>query len=355
MFKPLYITMAASLALLTGARASAELVWSPDLAEATTSRIEAGEFGTVTSVLILSNGQPVYEAYFNGADRTTQHNTRSVTKTITGMLVGLASADGALDPAAPLAPLFAAEQPFQNDSPIKHQITAYDLLSMTGPLECNDWNQFSRGNEERMYIVEDWPSFYWNLPTRGYPSWETAPADTPFGRSFSYCTAGVQILGEAVARATGQDIREYAEERLFAPLGVDDPGWALTGSGRVHLGGGLELTTHDLGSLGELQRQRGMYNGQRVLPEAWAAASVTPRAEIEGFGYQYGLLWWLQDRETAAGVTSVAMMNGNGGNRVWVVDEHDLTIVLTKTDFNSGDAHPQALMFFQEIIAANLR
>lgn len=343
------------LAGVTANPAFADFHWSPELEAATNTRIEAGEFGTVTSVLVLSGGEPVYEAYFNGADASTLHNTRSVTKTITGMLVGLAVADGALDPEAPLAPLFAAEQPFENDHPAKHQINAIDLMTMSGPMECDDWNQFSRGNEERMYIVEDWPSFYWDLPLRGFPSWVTPPSEAQYGRSHSYCTAGVQILGEAVQRATGRDIRSYAETRLLEPLGVTDVGWPETGSGRIHLGGGLELSAQSLAAFGELQRLGGVYAGQRILPEAWTVASVEPHTVIEGPGFEYGYLWWLQDRETAVGTTPVAMMNGNGGNRVWVIDEHDLTIVLTKTDFGTATMHREAMMFFQEIIAPNVR
>lgn len=352
---PSLIATAAASALLSASPALADIQWTPEREAQVRADIEAGTYGTVTSVLILHNGEPVFEAYFNGADAQTLHDTRSVTKTITGQIVGLAIADGVLSLDQPLAPLFEDLQPFQNPDPRKDAITPLDLLTMSGPLECNDWSEFSRGNEERMYLVEDWPGFFWDLPIRGYPSWATPPSEAEYGRSFSYCTAGVQVLGEAVERVTGQSVMEYAEARLFAPLGVDAFEWPLTGLGTPHLGGGLRLTSRGLAAFAELQRMGGMAQGQRILPESWTAQSITPQSVIsEGGGFEYGYLWWLAERDSAAGPVQLAMMNGNGGNRVWIAPEHGLTIVLTKTDFNTPTMHREAFEFFQQVIAPAL-
>ncbi|MEQ8404586.1 MAG: serine hydrolase [Oceanicaulis sp.] len=331
------------------APASAQLDWTPAHAEAVVARLEAGDFGTVTSVLVLQGGEPVFERYFNGADAATLHNTRSVTKTITGMAVGAAVEDGLLDPDAPLAPLFSDIAPFENPDPRKEAITARDLLTMSGPLECNDWNGASRGNEERMYLVEDWPSFFWDLPIRGFPSWETPPHQTEFGRAFSYCTAGVQMLGEAVERAAGEPFTAYAERRVFAPAGVDGFEWSRNGQGQAHLGGGLLLTTRSLAAFGELQRLGGTVGGERVFSQAWAEASLTAQARIND-DTTYGYLWWLGEADGPHGAAPHAYMSGNGGNRVWVLPDHGLTVVLTKTDFNTRGMHDQADLFFTEAI-----
>src|SRR5438105_1714810 len=122
--------------------------------------IRSGEFRKVASVLIARHGRLVFEDYFGGADGSTLHNTRSATKTIAGMLVGIAIERRSLSGvAAPVLPFFPDKQPVLNPDPRKAKITVEDLLTMSSCLECDDQNSFSRGNEERMYLIEDWVQF----------------------------------------------------------------------------------------------------------------------------------------------------------------------------------------------------
>ena len=89
--------------------------------------IRAGEFKKVTSVVVARNGSVVCEGYFNGADAATLHNTRSATKTVAGMLVGIAIDKGLLPGIqAPILPFFPDRQPVQNPDPRKAKITVED-------------------------------------------------------------------------------------------------------------------------------------------------------------------------------------------------------------------------------------
>ncbi|WP_203293590.1 serine hydrolase domain-containing protein [Maricaulis parjimensis] len=353
MIKPVLLAGSVFLLPVTPAPAwSQSLDWSEESSLAVSQAVEADTYGTVTSLLVLSGGEPVYEAYFQDTDATTLHDTRSVTKTVTSMAVGAAIADGALALDSPVADFFPELMPFANPDPRKFEVTVEDLLTMSGPLECNDWNEFSRGNEERMYLVENWSAFFWDLPVRGFPAWQTPPEDSPYGRAFSYCTAGVQLLGEVVARATGEAFTDYAERRILMPLGIDALEWAMNGQGQAHMGGGLRLTTQALGALGELYRR----DGADILPQDWVEASLAHHAAIPDTpGWEYGYLWWLMPYEVDGQRFWAAAMTGNGGNRVMILPDFGVTLVFTNTDFNTRQMHQNAQAFFETEIVARLQ
>jgi CubicO group peptidase (beta-lactamase class C family) len=109
--------------------------------------IEAGEFKKIGSVLVARHGQLVYEKYFEG-DAATLRDTRSATKSVTSLLVGLAIQEKKLRSidAKVLDQLPERRRKLQNPDPRKEKITIEDLLTMSSPLECDDWNDASRGN-----------------------------------------------------------------------------------------------------------------------------------------------------------------------------------------------------------------
>ena len=184
-------------------------------------------------------------------------------------------------------------------------------------MECDDWNQYSRGNEERMYVVEDMAQFYFDLPMRGYPVWSPPPEKRAYGRAFSYCTAGAQLVGYIAGRAVDEDLEAYAQRRLFTPLGFENVAWPRTGAGDIMAAGGLELTTMMLARLGQLFLNDGAWQGEQILPAAWIADSLQPRAQIDD-DTEYGYLWWLSQYEIEGLSHPVAYMSGNGGNRVMI-------------------------------------
>jgi len=114
---------------------------------AMTQAIRAGEFKDITSVLIARGGALAYETYFDKDGAATLRNTRSATKTVTGMLVGIAIAKGLVRGVdAPVFAFFPDKHPVQYPDPRKEKITIEDFLTMGSLLECDDQNDVSRGN-----------------------------------------------------------------------------------------------------------------------------------------------------------------------------------------------------------------
>jgi CubicO group peptidase (beta-lactamase class C family) len=200
-------------------------------------------------------------------------------------------------------------------------------------LECNDGDELSAGNEERMYATEDWVDFALGLPVRE-------------ARSFSYCTAGVSTLAAVLERATGALVADYAARALFEPLGIAEVRWAYSSAGLAQTGGGLEVRTMDLLRLGALYRD----GGGEIVSREWVERSTRAHSRIDD-RHEFGYLWWLREY---GGIASFAMAD-KGGNRVVVLPDLGAVVVVTSENFDRPDAHALTDAVLDELVLPALR
>lgn len=268
------------------------------------------------SMLLVVDGAVVAERHWSPYSRNALHDLRSSTKSITSLLIGMAIDRGILPSVrAEVASYFPEYQPHDSWQAYR-SMTIEDLLTMRSGLDCDDWRS-SSGNEERMYVSDDWLGFFFAVPAVAEP-----------GETFSYCTAGVVVLGAIVARATGRPLPELASEWLLQPLGIGEARWDRAPRGVTDAGGHLRLSVEGLAKIGLLVLRRGWWNGDRLISDDYLRAMLTGHSEL-GPVERYGYLWVVNEIGTPSWQT-----RGNGGQYAFVFPTLEAVVTFTASNYN---------------------
>ncbi|MGY3444895.1 MULTISPECIES: serine hydrolase domain-containing protein [unclassified Bradyrhizobium] len=333
--------------------APAEVDFDADRLSALDAFLKQWPKRNVHAVVIVRRGKLVFERYFSGRERRwmewsapvqfspeTKHDIRSITKSVTSLLIGRAVSDGQFPPLdsslIDYFPEYADLRTAKNA-----RITFRHLLTMSHGLrwdEARGWK--SQANNER-HLLEAQDPYRYVLQQR---------MALPPGVLFNYSGGATSLLAAALAKSVGQRIDVYAREKLFEPLCITDVEWlTFTGSSELAAFAGLRLRPRDLAKLGQLVADDGRWNGRQVVPAAWIAESTKPRVNAGGHvGVYYGYQWWL-GRSLLHGrdLTWIAGF-GAGGQRLFILPRLDLVVVV-----NAFDTHliPNAI-FNQFVLPA---
>ena len=326
--------------IVAASSASAEAQPIPDLSVAgLEQKIEDGDLGRIRAVAAEQHGEVVYRQRFGEGELGDRVDIKSAGKSITALAVGAAIADGNLPGVdVKVWPYLGASRgaPFS-------EITVRDLLTMSSALDCNDWQRRSPGQEERMYSRRNWRDFALALPARSFER------DERGNGPFSYCTAGVFLLGQVVETATGERFDHYVQRRLFDPLGVDGADWRRSRRGEIQSGGQLAISDEALLRIGRMVMDKGVWEGERVLPEQWLRDMLTPTHSL-GEYVHYGYLWWATPLRSSRGFEGAFMMKGNGGNIAALIPSLDAVLVVQAENYNRDDAERNAFIILTTML-----
>ncbi len=135
------------------------------------------------------------------------------------------------------------------------------------------------------------------------------------------------MLSYLIRKATGKQADDYAKEHLFGPLGIEYY-WKRTPTGLADTEGGLYLEPRDLAKIGYLYLKDGVWEGKRILPEGWVAASTRASTHTTDGSYGYGYQWWVMPGKGAGSHDAYAGW-GYGGQLLIVVPDLELIAVFT--------------------------
>jgi CubicO group peptidase (beta-lactamase class C family) len=305
-------------------------------------KIASNTFKGITSIVVIKDNKLLIEEYFNGATRNTLHDTRSVGKSFTSALLGIAIKDNYIKDEMQLLKGFYDLKSLQNYSPQKDSITLKSLLTMSSPFDGSDMNQESPGNEEYMYPTKNWVGFTLNLPL------DKTKVTKP---RWDYFTAGVVVLGDIINKSVPNGLEKYAEEKLFKPLGIKNYKWEYTPQKVANTAGGLKMNSLDLAKFGQLYKNNGTWNSRLIIPEEWIEKSLShqinlPEKEKEFYGY----LFWNKTYSVNDKDNEVYYSSGNGGNKIFIFKNQPVVIIVTAIAYNTPYGHKQVDKIMQEYL-----
>jgi CubicO group peptidase (beta-lactamase class C family) len=234
------------------------------------------------SLVVVRRGRVVAEGYWEPFNTATPHMLFSVSKSFTSSAIGMLIRDGKLTMDDRVLDYFPDDAPAE-PGPRLRAVRVHHLLTMTTghngdptlPIRLADVN---------------WVRAFFDPPLVYEP-----------GERFVYNSGASYLLSAIAQKITGQRLVEFLGPRLFEPLGFEKPTWDISPQGIDVGGSGLKIRTSELARFGQLYLQKGVWQGQQLIPRAWVAAATSfqvPNANSSnprpgqpdwelGYGYQF--------------------------------------------------------------------
>ncbi len=267
------------------------------------------------SFLVVRRDSILYESYRDGWNDTLTSNLYSATKTIVGLLVGIALDEGKIrsldDPVSAYIPIYKKGQ--QADVTLRH------LLTMSGGMAWDEAYASLFSVTTHGYYGNDLYELVTGLDVTEKP-----------GIQFSYRSGETQLLAFALEAATGQTLSQYAAEKLWRPLQAErDAYWLLDKkNGDEKAFCCFHTTARDAARLGRLLLHRGDWNGQTVVSRTYMDEMLRPATYLrdqwgrDSLSY-YGLQTWLYPYQGEI----LPCMRGMLGQYIFALPSHQAIVV----------------------------
>ena len=228
------------------------------------------EYSNILGIIAYKDNEKVYEEYFHKANKDESVHAFSMCKSLVSILIGIAIDKGYIESVHKKVLDYFPDYQLKRNQEQLLDVTIEDFLTMRVPYK---------------FKYEPYTKVWGKCKDWGEPILEYVGGKEKIGEHFHYSTVGIQILSNILAKATGKNMKEFATEYLFKPLGIkevpdapihdkesqdhfyktrDIRGWVKDPSGNYTTGWGLSLTTDEWARIGLLVLNKGLYNGKRI-------------------------------------------------------------------------------------------
>lgn len=255
-------------------------------------------------LIVLHNGDMLYENYWNGNSASSKHIAFSVSKSFLSALIGIAVGDGLID---------SIEDPVTKYIP-DFNGTGYEGVRIKDILQMSSGVKFNEDYADPKSDI----NIFGRAVARGSSFRDfskTLEREKTPGTYHHYVSIDTQVLGFLLAEVTGVSVQDYLYEKIWNKIGMEQGAYYITDNLGVEMAlGGLNATLRDYAKFGQLYLNDGNWMGEQVVPAEWVRASYNTDGrhlkpgehDMSSSPWGYGLQWWVPgfpDTDyTAAGV-----------------------------------------------------
>ena len=322
-----------------------EAGFSQDSLNALDDFISGFEQNDFTGMVVIRDHKIVIEYFYTNNWRTDINDVRSVGKSITSLLLGVAMEDGIVSNLDQDVYSFFSKEKY----PMLHEdyknVKIRDLLNMASGLDADSDRWETPGNAGQWMGKDEWLTYLLGISQPNEP-----------GKNWVYADINAALIGAIIEEKTGMSLRDYADEKVFKPLGITKYFWYTNPANQTVAAGTLFLSTLDLAKIGVLVANEGKWADQQIIPQDYIELLIESKGISDpantAIWDSYSMFWYRTKTISNGREIDYLWASGNGGNQLIVIPEENMVISLTATAYGYRYGHRRTRAVLRKLFDA---
>lgn len=296
-------------------------------------------------LVVIKDKKLVVDWYYNQYWRNHIHDIRSAGKSITALLLGVAIQEGLIQDVEQDVYSFFSPEKYPDMHEDYKKVKLIHLLDMVSGLDANSDDYQTPGNAGHWIARDEWVEYILSIPLAHEP-----------GERWVYADINPVLIGAVIQEKSGMSLRDFAQKKVFEPLGIKEFYWYTNAANQTGAAGNLYLSTLDFAKLGLLAENKGKWMDQQIVDADYMTRLLEEQSTAIGdynpLADAYGMLWYRCSRTFGGKEVDYLWASGNGGNHLVVVPEENMVIAFTSGAYGQWYPHLRAYFILGKIFNA---
>lgn len=296
-------------------------------------------------LIVIKDNKLAIEYYYNSFWRNHIHDIRSAGKSITALLLGVAIKEGYIKNLQQNVYAFFPKEKYPTINEDYKKIKLIHLLNMVSGLDADSDDSKTSGNAGKWMDKDEWISYLLSIPLARKPN-----------KKWIYADINAVLIGAIIEEKSGMSLKDFANKKVFKPLGIKEYYWYTNASNQTGGAGNLYISALDFAKLGLLVANKGKWGNQQLADVNYMNRLINENSTAIGnynsLADGYGLFWYKSKRKFGNKTVEYLWASGNGGNHLVIVPEKNMVIALTSGAYGNWFPHKRAYKILGKLFNA---